>query len=128
MATVSNLPARQDIAIGRGTKAPYALPILQSGTQTPYDLTGAALVLKVKWRRGDDDSTAFLSMTSPSGGITVDDAVAGLTTLRFTPAMTLDKAKFPTCVARPYAIKDLTSEEVVAWGNLKVKDTGVSAT
>lgn len=58
----------------------YGTPI--SGGVDPIDLTGSTIKLEI--RKLETDREALVSLSSPSGGITIDDAVNGEFTVRLT--------------------------------------------
>lgn len=61
-----------------GDTIPLRLLVAYAEIGAAYNLTGCTLTLSVKASDGDPDSAALWRKTSPSGGISIVDAAAGL--------------------------------------------------
>jgi hypothetical protein len=71
----------------RGDEIKIGVEVVQEdGSQ--QDLTGSTLRFTAKDRASDPDGSAILAKFSPDGGITIDDAPAGLATVTIAAADT----------------------------------------
>lgn len=77
-----------DLRVKRGDSTTIAIAAKKRDGVTPQPLTGMTLRFTAKAHREDGDGSAVISKWSPSGGITIDDAILGLATVTLAPSDT----------------------------------------
>jgi hypothetical protein len=84
-----------NLIMTRGDTYTFTLAVTQAGVA--FNLTGCTLRMTAKYNVTDLDSAAVFSLTSPSTGIAITNAAAGLATVSIPPSgtSTLPGAQIP---------------------------------